>query len=197
MVPELSTTKVDVHPYDLTDDQLLGIGRLVRATARIEELITYYLCNLADLTIGQAIIILGRMPPSARLKLAETFAMAKGDNALILHKESFGNENYQALIRCRNTAVHGKLLGETSEGLVAFQVQETQGVEGVKIYATVNAYAHDSFANAAFVAEGVIPQLIEKLKLQPWLDKLQTRELDPHLKTRPKAKKKATPSRQR
>jgi hypothetical protein len=177
-----SSVPTDIHPYELEETELLAIGRLVRATAYIEYLVTLYLCKLADITEGKALVLLGRMQPSARLKLAETFAETKGKPFLDLHREAFDNEHYHGLITCRNTAVHGFLLGKTDNGRIAFVVQEPAGTDSNKVYQTVRAYMPGDFADAATVAEGVIPQIINRFELRPLLDKRRAQALSAHPK---------------
>ena len=197
MAANPNVTPTDIHPYELKEPELLAIGRLVRAMAYIEYLITFYLCKSAEITEGQAIILLGRMQPSARLKLAETFAMTKGQEAIELHKEMFDNEHYHGLVRCRNTAVHGFLLGITDEGGIAFSVQESAGADNNKIYQTARAYKANDFADAATVAEGVIPQIIDRLGLQSLLEKRRAQALDAHPKSRQTTKPLAKRARPR
>lgn len=198
MTARPSSIPTDIHPYELQSEELLAIGRLVRATAYIEYLVTLYLCQLADITEGQAIVLLGRMSASARLKLAETFAQTKGKAFSELHKEAFDNEHYHGLITCRNTAVHGFLMGKTNNGRIAFIVQESAGTDSNKVYQTVRAYLPGDFADAAFVAEGVIPQLIDRFELRPLLEKRRAQALSAHPKAgRQKAKTSAKSPRQR
>lgn len=192
MIATPSSLPTGIHPYELQQPEFLAIGRLVRATAYIEYLATLYLCKLADINEGQAMILLGRMQSSARLKLAETFAQTKGKPFLDLHKEIFDNEHYHGLITCRNTAVHGFLLGKTDNGRIAFIVQEPAGTETNKVYQTVRAYQPHDFDDAATVAEGVIPQIIDRLELRPLLEKRRAQALSAHPKAhRPKATPKA------
>jgi hypothetical protein len=186
----LSDTPTNIQPYELETAELLSIGRLIRATATIEYIITLYLCKMADITEGQSVVLMGRMPASARLKLAETFAAIKGQSYVDLHEECFNNEHYIGLVRLRNTVVHGFLMGKTESGLIALAVQEHAGMDENKIYETARAYAPEAFKQAADVAEGVIPQLIDRLELRPLLDKRRAQALDSHPKARRQTTKK-------
>jgi hypothetical protein len=47
MVARRSATGSKLLPCELSDAQLLAIGRLIRACAEIEDLVNLYLCNLA------------------------------------------------------------------------------------------------------------------------------------------------------
>jgi hypothetical protein len=122
------------------------------------------------------------MSSSAKVKLAEQFAAARGGEAPEVHRECFDNEHYYEIIRCRNTVAHGILLGKDEEGLIAFQVQETIGVEGTKVFTTANAYEEGAFAAYADQAEWVIPQIEARLKLQASRQNRLSQGLGPHPK---------------
>lgn len=188
-----ASTPSSVKPYSLTDDELLDIGRLVRACAEIDDIINLQLYNLADITEGAGIILLGRMPTSARLKLVEAFATSKGPEQVELYRQAFDNDNYRAIIRCRNTVAHGSLMGVTDNDLVAFQVQETQEVGDNKVITTVNAYSHDAFRQFARQAENIIPQMEKAFGLEASREKRRGPTLSPHSKSQQKGQRKAKP----
>lgn len=194
MVASRMTVPSNVQPYELQNEELLGIARLVRATSVIEYIISLYLCKLADISEGQSTILLGKMQPSGRLRLAETFAKTKGPGFVALHKELFDDERYQAMIVCRNTAVHGFLLGKADTGTIAFAVQEPAGTDENKIFTTVRAYIPEAFAQAADFGEELIPRLLDRLGLRSSLEIRRAQVLAPHPKAHPQtAKKKAKP----
>lgn len=186
-----------LSPYTLSDEELLGIGRLISACAEIEDIINLYLCDLADLGLGQTIILFGRMSASSKLKIAETLASVDGGDAPAIHKECFDNEHYYDIVRCRNTVAHGILMGKDEGGLIAFQVQETLGVDGTTVSLCVNAYEGSAFQAYANQAEGVIPQLETRLKLQPSRERYRKRGLDPQPKAQQKKTQSVKPKRQR
>lgn len=190
MPSRYSDTGSKIRPYTLTDRELLGIGRLIRACAEIEDIINLYLCELADLPEGAAIILLGRLPASARLKIIETFSVAKGSESVRLFREAFGNDSYRDIVKARNTVAHGWLLGLTDRDEIAFQVQETHGVNQSKIMATVNGYGHQDFENLARAAEKVIPQLEAALGLGALREKRRSPDLIAHMKSQGKRKRK-------
>ncbi len=165
-----STVGSKLAPHTLSDSELLNIGRLIRACAEIEDIVTGYLCSLAKITHAQAIFLLGRASTSQRLAATRSFAVSQGEIAIKLYDECFGNDHYRDIIRCRNTVAHGRLLGKTEEGNIAFQVQETVGIEGEKVFLHVNAYPGDAFGAFAKMAESVIPQLVNRLHLEAWRD---------------------------
>lgn len=191
LVKIYASTPSSVKPYSLSNEELLDIGRLVRACAEIDDIINLHLYNLADITEGTGIILLGRMPTSARLNLVEAFAKSKGPEQVESYRQAFGNEHYKAIIRCRNTVAHGTLMGVTDNDLVAFQVQDTQGVGDNKVITTVNAYSHDAFGQFAGQAEDIIPQMETKFGLRALRENRRAPTLSPHSKSQPKEPRKA------
>jgi len=181
----------NVKPYDLSDDELLGIGRLIRACAEIEDIINLHLYKLAEITEGAGVMLLGRMSTSARLKLMEAFSTSRSAKARKMFQEAFDNEHYRHVVRCRNTVAHGLLLGVTEDDLIAFQVQDPQGFEAGTLVLSVNAYDHRAFAAFATQAEHIIPQLEEGFGLQESRETRRAKALSPHKKSQPKAKQKA------
>lgn len=180
-----------IKPYSLTEDDHRGIGRLVRACAEIEDIINLYLCQLADIPEGMAILLLGRLPTSARLKLIEALATANGDKHRQLYREAFDNDHYRAIVKCRNTVAHGQLLGLTDAGEIAFQTHETQGIDDIKLYTTVVAFIPGTFSGLADKAEAIIPQMEEEFGLKALRETRRTPTLSPHTKSQGKGKQKA------
>jgi hypothetical protein len=100
----------------LDDTILRNIGRMFRAAAEIDDIVTLYLCAIAKLSEGHAIILLGRAALSKKIELARNFARAHGEKELERFKTTLGNEHFQAAIEFRNTIAHGAMLGLTNEG---------------------------------------------------------------------------------
>jgi len=185
-----------LRPYSLTKADYHGIGRLIRACAEIEDIINLFLCKLADIPEGASIVLLGKLPSSARLKMVEAFALAHGTELTRLYNESFNTDTFRTIIRCRNCVAHGWLLGLTDDGAIAFQIQDTQGVEEAKIMTVVRAWKPGQFGQIASRAEALIPQMERALGLQALREKRRTLALDPHTKSQSKGKQIAKRGRQ-
>lgn len=183
-----SATGSNIRPYRLTYHQLAAIGRMMRACAEIEDIATLYLYRLADLVEGTGMLLVGRIAITNKVRLIGQFAKARGPDHVRLYKQAFDNEHFRDLLKCRNTVAHGYLLGLTDSNEIAFQVQETQGFEGQKLYTTINAYGHDDFKNLARMAEGIIPQMEEALGLKALREKRQQPTLTAHIKSQPTRK---------
>ena len=179
-----------IHPHELTAQELLAVGRLVRAVSELDEIASLYLDDLADLSGYQSRIILGKMPTSTRLRLARVIAETHGKEALAKHEECFDNPAYRAVMKFRNTVVHGILLGKTDNGYIAFAIQEIAGTDEALVFSTVNAYHPTAFDAFAKLAEQATQELSDRLKLRSSREKLRQRVLSPH----PKARRSKTPA---
>jgi hypothetical protein len=172
-----------VKPIALGDDILLAIGRLIRACAEMEDMLTLFLCDLVQMPEGQFVVLLGRTPVSVKVRLAEQFAEAMSPGAHEAFKLCFGNDDSKSIFRMRNAVAHGLLLGETDEGRIAFRAAETVGMEGTKVSILVTSFAPEDFASIARQAEDALPKIENILKLQEQRAERRARPLDPHRKS--------------
>jgi hypothetical protein len=186
MLNTLSDRSSALHPHNLTDGELLIIGRLIRACAEIDEIANLYVTQLTGVEEFQSLLIYGRMATSARLQIAERFAKLKGESALKLHKECFANDEYENIIKLRNTVAHGNLLGKTDDGSIAFEMQQTTGHEENRFFTTVNAYSSEAFEGLTDIAVAAVDQLLDRLDLRAARDAHRKKALSPHPNHRPK-----------
>lgn len=181
IMPSLKSPKgSSIRPYKLTYQQLAAIGKMMRACAEIEDILSLYLYKLADISEGAGMILLERVGIVKKLKIVAQYAKAHGQEQVRLYNEAFNNDYFRDLVKCRNTLAHGYLLGITDDDEIAFQVQETQGVEGDKLFGTVNTYGHEDFKNLARMAEDIIPQLEAALGLQSLRQERRSPTLSAH-----------------
>lgn len=181
----------ETETYSLSDEDIHWIGRLVRATAEIEDIVTEHFCEVARIPLGAALLILGRMSSSGHLGLARQFASVQGGEVLAAHLECFGTDEFKDIIKCRNTVAHGVLLGKTPDGNIAFEIlQDSQGVEGEEIVVTVNTYPPNSLRAAALLAEQAIPKFEDRLLVKASREKRRSQALGPHSKAQGARKEK-------
>lgn len=162
---------VEFTPCELPDDVLLGIGRLIRATAEIEDIISVHLCDVSSITEGLLVAFMGRTSAAQKLKFAEQFAKATHPHAAAAHKACFG-ESYDRIIRCRNAVAHGLLLGQDARGNYAFRTASISEMETEFLTVKAVAYSGEAIIGAANAAEQIIPQMDEILRVK---DKRQER----------------------
>lgn len=182
MIGTFSSKPSKVTMYKLSNEAFQSIGRLVRACAEIEDIVTMFMCSVAGLSEAQATVLLGKTAISQKLRITKTFADALGQGASEAYNVCFENDEFRSIIQCRNTVAHGFLLGMTDEGKVAFRVSEIVGVDGTAASILVHSYFEKDIGTFANMAEGAIPQIEKLLRLRSLREKRRSRPLDPHRK---------------
>lgn len=185
-VPELETAV-------LTDRQYAAIGRLVRASAAIEDFVTLFICRMLDLSEGKANLLLGVMPIRARLELAREAAAAYGPEGQEAYENWLNSPVLREILDCRNTVAHGLLLGQTKAGGLVFRTAQKLGADteaGTKIIGReILIYDVETIEERVRVAEAGVSDLPVGLQLQAWLETRRTQPLAPHPKSPPQKKR--------
>jgi hypothetical protein len=192
---EYSKTGSSIKPFVIPDDVLADMGRLIRACTEIEDIIGLHLCGLASIGEAESVVLLGRLPSSAKLKMATVLAHALGGETAKVHDRCFDNEGFREIIRCRNTIAHGLLLGQNDEGGIAFRTVDTVGADEAGLTLNVISYELPAVRERAEIAENSIPALERLLKLETWRKERRARELLPHRKSQAKGKRGAKQKR--
>ena len=182
---QLKAGKID----DLT---LHGIGRLIRATAEIEDIVDCFISNLAGLSESRTLIMLGRTAITRRLEIAEMLAKVRTDKAHSAYKEAFPAE-FADLLECRNAVAHGVLIGVTDQAEFAFLTTPTGSTEGESSMRIVASYNSATILNFADKAEAMIPWLEQRLKVQELRAARLQRPLRPHPKSQDRGRAKPPP----
>ena len=187
---EYSDSQSEIHPYELDLGDHTVIGQIIRACAEIENIVTLWLCKVAQLDEGQLIFLAPRMQITAKIEAAGKFTKFRGGEWAEMHKEAFCHEDFQALIKCRNVIAHGSLLGKDDDDYLAFRVTDYLGEKsGDGITVEVIAYSFEKLVTFAALAQVWVGQLESNLKLEASRKKRRAQPLGSH----PKAKRK--PSR--
>lgn len=171
-----------LRPGKIDDATLHAIGRLIRATAEIEDIVDCFIAILAGLSETRALIMLGRTAITRRLEIAETLAKVRTDKAHDVYKEAFPKA-FQDLLECRNAVAHGVLIGITDENEFAFLTTPTSMTEGESAKRIVASYNSATIANFADKAEAMLPWLEERLQVQEQRAERLQRPLKPHPKS--------------
>lgn len=172
----------ELKPYVLGPADLRAIGRLVRACAEIDDCLTAYLCHVARINEGQALILLGKMPISGKKRMACTFAESHGPDELARFNSLFGTPEYSEIMKCRNSVAHGILLGRTPDGHIAFRVPDMLPSEGDTATVQVNAYSASGLASYAHDAAALAESLRSFLNQQGTQERRRERGLRHHPK---------------
>lgn len=178
----------------LDDETLIAIGRLIRAFAQIEDLITLHIGKLTNLNEYAVTALLGRTAVTRRLAIAELLASMISPDALKRHKGCF-NAEFTELQGVRNAVAHGALVGKTDSGEYAFMTGQAAPEPEMGVPQVVECYTTAGLKAYAEGAEKAIPQLVRILKLQPLLQTRTQRVLGPHSKAQPQRKQSAKPKR--
>lgn len=176
-----------LRPTKLDDATLLGIGRLIRAFTELEDLVTLYLCQVAEISEAHSLILLGKTGITKKIQLISQFTKDRLPDHDLAYKEALANENFNDLLAARNVAAHGLLIGITDTGRLAFQSTSHQGTDGDTLGVTVDTYEPGDFSTMADIAEDVISQIEARLGLQSARESQFMRPLKPHKKANYKA----------
>ena len=186
-----------VRPYKLPQTALLNMARIIRACAEIEDLVGLHVNRMAEINEGQALLLLGRMPFSAKLALAATLAKAVGNECLAAHNACFTDDQFSGLQKCRNAIAHGLLLGKIDDGKIAFRTVNIAGADGGTVAVDVISYEAEDFRKYADLASALVPWIERRLKLQTLRETRRGQDLLPHRKSQPTRTPSAKHPRQR
>eukprot|EP00456_Euglypha_rotunda_P060983 TRINITY_DN51038_c0_g1_i2.p1 TRINITY_DN51038_c0_g1~~TRINITY_DN51038_c0_g1_i2.p1 ORF type:complete len:203 (+),score=12.13 TRINITY_DN51038_c0_g1_i2:578-1186(+) len=177
-----STKGTKIRPSKISDDTLLAMGRLVRAFAEIEHLATLYLCKVVKISEAQALLLAPRIALTAKIKMIAAATQNRDSEAYEIYKTAFTGDVFETLLAARNVVAHGVFLGLTDDGEMAFRTSTTKGMPEGSIQVDTDAYLPGAFPAFAAMAEDLIPDLEELLKLPSWRSESQERGLHPHSK---------------
>ena len=187
MPPSYGSEEQALSPAKLPHKTLADIGRLIRAFADLEDLVTLYICNLAEISESRALVLLGRAALTRRLQMAEYLAQMTGKGIAGLHKQIF-NAGFRDALECRNAVAHGILLGKTKDGRYAFLTSKTEPPTGKSAIQLAISYDPISISGYAKLAEAAVPLIEKHLKLQGLRAERLQRPLLPHRKAQPQRK---------
>lgn len=187
MAKTYSERDTSISPATLDDDCLLAIGKIIRALAEIDDLITFYFMRLTGMSETQTLVTLGQLNIGAKIAKCETLARLAGEKAHKAHTASF-TPSFRDLLYCRNVVAHGALLGMTQDDEYAFLAltEDPQKCrEGLSF--GVASYTKKTLLGWASLAPKAVSVLEHNLQLQPLRKKrLQQNCLLAHPKTRKK-----------
>lgn len=186
MPKEQLTASVDYRDEPIPEATLTDIGKLVRACAEVEDIVTLLICRLAEIGEGRAIILLGRVNLRKRVEVAINLAETLGPRELGLVKGAFGKV-YEDAVDCRNTVAHGKYLGVVDENELAFLTADYDGPSPDLTAAgmRVKIYPIDTITTLAQLATDIIAHLERDLNVLA----LRRARLEQSIDPTPKAQK--------
>ncbi|TCQ06222.1 hypothetical protein [Sphingomonas sp. PP-CC-3A-396] len=181
---EYSTVGSKLRPFQITEPMFTAMGRLLRACADIENVVTMHLGRLGGFSEGQLLVLIGRSSITKKVKAARQFALAHGPDQVATHDMCFDNHAFRAIIRGRNVAAHGVLLGLTDDDRVAFRIETEPKVDSDMVSIETLTFAQDAFATLAATAESAVPRLKAELELKPAFEAREGLGLHPSRKAK-------------
>ena len=97
MANKKQPTESKLQNVPLDDQTLMEIGRLIRAVAEIEDIVTLYIASMVKTNEASILLLLGRTQISAKLEQAGYMAQLVSPDFYERHKKLFGEGFQDAL----------------------------------------------------------------------------------------------------
>lgn len=175
-----------MQPGDLSDEAHRLIGRLVRACAQIEELITFFIMNLTNLDEATATLVLGKTAPTRRLEMVAYLAETQGGEHFAAYKRLFGPA-YREVVLCRNVVAHGSFMGLDDEGRYTFLIDTMEMPEKGQPFKKVISLNEADLSHFTNDAEQLRKMIETDLMLEPLQQRRLQQSLTRHHKASPSA----------
>lgn len=185
-----------ITPRELDDDELLVIGRIVRAAADLEDCLNLWICKLLKCDEAGSAVILGRSNIATKITIALGLAKLTGKRATELHEEAF-DEAIDQLLSCRNAVAHGAFAGETDDGWIVFVTNVNSDYTEANLVRRADSFTVGNLNVIAHGAERRVSQLDDLLGLRALRDKRRWQQAPVRPAHPPKGKKGAKQKRQR
>lgn len=170
-----------LQPCEIDQESMKAIGRLIRAVAEIEYIISLYIGARCRLSTSQLVVLLGRTAISKKLEIAAYLAKMAGEERADRFEMVF-DSNFALLLKIRNAVAHGVLMGLDSEGAYNFLTTDTDAPDDGVALQLVLAFDPTSLANAAINAERFVDYALDQLALRASRDISIQQPLRPHRK---------------
>lgn len=184
----------EIEAVKLPNEALFCVGRIIRAVAEIEDIVTLYLSTLAKLSEGHAIILFGRDGYVKKVDLARRFATAHGQEKLDEFKAHLENDAIKNVIEMRNVLAHGSFLGRTDDGRWAFRTVRQLELRSTEIVVEATSFGDQDFEHCAATSEKLVEILENELRLKGVRQQRKSGPLGPHTKAPARKSAKSTAS---
>ena len=172
-------------PWALDLGTHAAIGKLVRACAEIEDIVTLYIAQLSGIDIGTTAVLLGRSTHSSKLTILEYLAKMKGEHEVF--KAAFNGLTNG--IKARNHVCHGVYIGRDQNGQLGFLTTDRVEPDGEIVVQKVQAYKVETLESIASKMSAYVPMLEHRLQLDALRDTrrgLSLEDLQAHRRQNPK-----------
>jgi hypothetical protein len=185
IIHDYAEESTDIEAVDLPMGALLCVGRIVRAVAEIESIVTLYISALAKLSEGHAVILFGREGYAKKVDLARKFATAHGQEKLEEFRLNLENDAIRNVIEMRNVLAHGSYLGRTGDGRWAFQTVRQLELRSNEVVVEAISFGDLDFEHCATTSENLVEILEVNLRVRGARQRRQGTALNRHTKARP------------
>ena len=184
IIQDYAEEGTEIEAVDLPIAALLCVGRIIRAVAEIEDIVTLYLSALAKLSDGHAIILFGRDGYVKKVDLARKFATAHGQEKLNEFKLHLENDAIRNVIEMRNVLAHGSYLGRTEDGRWAFRTVRQLELRSTEVVVEAASFGDQDFEHCATTSEQLVDILETELRVKGARQRRKEGALDRHTKAR-------------
>jgi hypothetical protein len=187
MVTYYSPDTVELKQEDLGNPEFAAIGRLIRACADIEDLVTLAVADLMGSSEAAVVVALGQTPISKKLAIGNYLAGTRDADWVARFAECFG-QDYKEIIVCRNAVAHGVLVGRWADGRWAFLTARTEPPLPGATFQQVISFKTQDLNLYAGLAEELAKYIEQTLGLATQRKLRHGRSLLPHRRSQPKPK---------
>ncbi|WP_156950399.1 hypothetical protein [Hyphomonas oceanitis] len=170
----------------MTDDLYLAIGKIVRAVAEIDDILTLAISQLITVSESKTAVLLGRMQISRKIAVARMLAKMHDPDVSEIFTKVF-EQPFSDIIDLRNALAHGTLLGVTEGGDLYFESPEIERTEGEAVVARARGWPISSILGWASQMDAYIQFFETGLQVQELRQGPSRREMQGHPKGRKKS----------
>lgn len=192
MKPEYSHEDQKVKPTRLGAATLMYVGRITRAFAEIDDLITRRIATLMGISLGETVLMLGPTRIRKKIDIAENLAKRRSPAEHEKHAAAFPPYLFQ-LMSVRNKLAHGALLGEDEDGKLTFLSSDVGDVSDETVKLVTYGFTRAQLGDWASDAEKFVPAIEAIFELSASRQK----HLQEGLRAHPKGRKPKSLKRKR
>lgn len=165
MATTYSAVPTNLKPFEMTDDLYLSVGKIIRAFAEIEDIVTLTVANFAQLSESRAWVLLGKSALASRISTARRLGMMREDFAIDAFNKAF-EPPFKEILRLRNALAHGTLLGVDPEGCLCFTSNELVDVDGEAVVSECLAWPIETILHWGRVISNYPDYIASTLQVQ-------------------------------
>ncbi|RGP41676.1 hypothetical protein BPTFM16_01983 [Altererythrobacter insulae] len=160
----------------LTDNALASIGRIVRATAEMEDCVDHFISILVGRSVELCRLLIGKSSLRRKAEICQSIAAMSDDWMREVCNIHFGTE-FQQFMKIRNAVAHGVYLGKNDAGEFLFQIAATQKFRLLEMFTDVLGVSEESLSQSAENAEAWVKAAEQNFQVLPLREKRRAQPL--------------------